>query len=76
MTFQVLQLDWLKCIGADVGAGSLTGALPAVNRSRCAVSMQLRKPTPGSVLPTMPARSWRQRPAFWRAQTYRSDPFS
>ncbi len=43
MTFQDLQIDWLKCFVAVVDAGSLTGAAPEVNRSQSAVSMQLRK---------------------------------
>ena len=38
-----MQLGWLKCIGADVDVGSLTGAVPAVNRCHCAGSMQFRK---------------------------------
>lgn len=43
MTFQDLQIDWLKCFVAVVDAGSLTGAAPEVHRSQSAVSMQLRK---------------------------------
>src|SRR5690606_38601446 len=43
MTFQDLQIDWLKCFVAVVDAGSLSGAAPHVHRSQSAVSMQLRK---------------------------------
>jgi DNA-binding transcriptional LysR family regulator len=43
MTFQDLQIDWLKCFVAVVDAGSLSGAAPAVHRSQSAVSMQLKK---------------------------------
>ena len=43
MTFQDLQIDWLKCFVAVVDSGSLTGAAPEVHRSQSAVSMQLKK---------------------------------
>ncbi|MCQ4314356.1 LysR family transcriptional regulator [Pseudomonas stutzeri] len=43
MTFQDLQIDWLKCFVAVVDAGSLSGAAPEVHRSQSAVSMQLKK---------------------------------
>lgn len=43
MTFQDLQIDWLKCFVAVVDAGSLSGAAPEVNRSQSAVSMQIKK---------------------------------
>lgn len=43
MTFQDIQLDWLKCFVAVVDAGSLSGAAPQVHRSQSAVSMQLKK---------------------------------
>jgi DNA-binding transcriptional LysR family regulator len=43
MTYQDLQIDWLKCFVAVVDAGSLSGAAPEVHRSQSAVSMQLRK---------------------------------
>lgn len=43
MTFQDLQIDWLKCFVAVVDAGSLSGAAPEVYRSQSAVSMQLKK---------------------------------
>lgn len=43
MTFQDLQIDWLKCFVAVVDAGSLTGAVPEVHRSQSAISMQLKK---------------------------------
>ena len=43
MTFQDLQIDWLKCFVAVVDAGSLSGAAPDVHRSQSAVSMQLKK---------------------------------
>lgn len=43
MTFQDLQLDWLKCFVAVVDAGSLSGAVTQVHRSQSAVSMQIKK---------------------------------
>lgn len=43
MSFQDLQIDWLKCFVAVVDAGSLSGAAPEVYRSQSAVSMQLKK---------------------------------
>ena len=43
MTYQDLQVDWLKCFVAVVDAGSLSAAAPAVHRSQSAVSMQLKK---------------------------------
>ncbi|MDH1263331.1 LysR family transcriptional regulator [Pseudomonas sp. GD03944] len=43
MTFQDLQIDWLKCFVAVVDAGSLSGAAPEVHRSQSAVSMQIKK---------------------------------
>lgn len=43
MTFQDLQIDWLKCFVAVVDAGSLSGAAPQVHRSQSAVSMQIKK---------------------------------
>ena len=43
MTYQDLQIDWLKCFVAVVDAGSLSGAAPEVHRSQSAVSMQLKK---------------------------------
>lgn len=43
MSFQDLQIDWLKCFVAVVDAGSLSGAAPEVHRSQSAVSMQLKK---------------------------------
>lgn len=43
MSFQDLQIDWLKSFVAVVDAGSLSGAAPEVNRSQSAVSMQLKK---------------------------------
>ncbi|MDF7660822.1 LysR family transcriptional regulator [Erwiniaceae bacterium L1_54_6] len=43
MTFQDLQVDWLKCFVAVVDAGSLSAAAPEVHRSQSAVSMQLKK---------------------------------
>ena len=43
MTYQDLQVDWLKCFVAVVDAGSLSAAAPEVHRSQSAVSMQLKK---------------------------------
>lgn len=43
MTYQDLQMDWLKCFIAVVDAGSLSAAAPEVHRSQSAVSMQLKK---------------------------------
>jgi DNA-binding transcriptional LysR family regulator len=43
MTFQDLQIDWLKCFVAVVDAGSLSGAAPQVHRSQSAVSMHKNK---------------------------------
>ncbi|MEO4047374.1 LysR family transcriptional regulator [Pseudomonas sp. CAU 1711] len=43
MNYQDLQIDWLKCFVAVVGAGSLSAAAPEVHRSQSAVSMQLKK---------------------------------
>ena len=43
MTYQDLQIDWLKCFVAVVDAGSLSAAAPEVHRSQSAVSMQLKK---------------------------------
>ncbi|NHI01704.1 MULTISPECIES: LysR family transcriptional regulator [Oceanimonas] len=43
MTYQDLQMDWLKCFVAVVDAGSLSAAAPQVHRSQSAVSMQLKK---------------------------------
>ncbi|WP_375171001.1 LysR family transcriptional regulator [Marinobacter sp.] len=43
MTYQDLQMDWLKCFVAVVDAGSLSAAAPEVHRSQSAVSMQLKK---------------------------------
>jgi len=43
MSYQNLQIDWLKCFVAVVDAGSLSAAAPDVHRSQSAVSMQLKK---------------------------------
>lgn len=43
MTYQDLQIDWLKCFVTVVDAGSLSNAAPEVHRSQSAVSMQLKK---------------------------------
>lgn len=43
MTYQDLQMDWLKCFVAVVNAGSLSAAASEVHRSQSAVSMQLKK---------------------------------
>ncbi|MHA6495416.1 LysR family transcriptional regulator [Pseudomonas borbori] len=43
MTYQDLQIDWLKCFVAVVDAGSLSNAAPQVHRSQSAVSMQIKK---------------------------------
>lgn len=43
MSYQDLQMDWLKCFVAVVDAGSLSAAAPQVHRSQSAVSMQLKK---------------------------------
>ena len=43
MSYQDLQIDWLKCFVTVVDAGSLSHAAPEINRSQSAVSMQLKK---------------------------------
>ncbi len=43
MSFQDLQIDWLKCFVAVVDAGSLSAAAPEVHRSQSAMSVQLKK---------------------------------
>jgi len=43
MTFQDLQIDWLKCFVAVVNTGSLSAAAPQMHRSQSALSMQLKK---------------------------------
>ncbi|WP_316672954.1 LysR substrate-binding domain-containing protein [uncultured Tolumonas sp.] len=43
MTYQDLQIDWLKSFVAIVDAGSLSCATNSVHRSQSAVSMQLKK---------------------------------
>lgn len=43
MSYQDLQIDWLKCFVAVVDTGSLSSAAPEVHRSQSAVSMQLKK---------------------------------
>lgn len=43
MSYQDLQIDWLKCFVTVVDAGSLSNAAPEINRSQSAVSMQLKK---------------------------------
>jgi len=43
MSYQDLQIDWLKCFVSVVDAGSLSNAAPEINRSQSAVSMQLKK---------------------------------
>lgn len=43
MTYQDLQIDWLKCFVAVVDSGSLSAAAPLVHRSQSALSMQLKK---------------------------------
>ena len=43
MSYQNLQIDWLKSFVAIVDAGSLSSATTSVHRSQSAVSMQLKK---------------------------------
>ncbi|NAW64374.1 LysR family transcriptional regulator [Photobacterium halotolerans] len=43
MSYQDLQIDWLKSFVAVVDAGSLSNATTSVHRSQSAVSMQLKK---------------------------------
>lgn len=43
VSYQDLQIDWLKCFVTVVDAGSLSSAAPEVHRSQSAVSMQLKK---------------------------------
>lgn len=43
MSYQDLQIDWLKCFVAVVDAGSLSAAAPGMHLSQSAVSMQLKR---------------------------------